>query len=369
MIKIAGILCALTMMATHAMAAGLIEERVALQASFPGVGRSQTIALDALVVRPGGGARHPLVVINHGAPRNVQDRATMSPSAMRAQAREFARRGWVAVTFMRRGYGESEGDFAESYGTCDGPDYVQAGTASAQDVRAVIGAMSAMPYVDTSRVVSVGRSAGGFATVALTADPPPGLVAAINFAGGRGSIRPDEVCGPSELIKAFRTFGTSSRVPMLWVYSENDRFFSPTLARRFHKAFTSAGGVAELVVTPEFGDDGHNLFSEKGAPIWTPYTDAFLERQKLASMERPRAQRDQAKPPYPPGLGARGKQAFLKYLESAPHKAFVTAPNGSFGWRTGRATVDEAVEEATEYCEEGADECFAVMIDDRPVDR
>ena len=43
-------------------------------------------------------------------------------------------------------------------------------------------------------VSAVGVSAGGFATVALTASAPQGLVAAINFAGGRGSLSADEVC-------------------------------------------------------------------------------------------------------------------------------------------------------------------------------
>ena len=86
--------------------------------------------------------------------------------------------------------------------------------------------------------MSIGVSAGGFATVALTADPPPGLVAGINFAGGRGSRDADDVCEEDELVSAFRTFGQTSRVPTLWVYTQNDKYFGPALARRMRDAFT-----------------------------------------------------------------------------------------------------------------------------------
>ena len=74
-------------------------------------------------------------------------------------------------------------------------------------------------------MIAVGHSAGGFASVALSADPPPGLVAAISFAGGRGSRADDEVCSEDALVKAFATFGKTSRIPLLWVYAANDRFF------------------------------------------------------------------------------------------------------------------------------------------------
>jgi hypothetical protein len=69
-------------------------------------------------------------------------------------------------------------------------------------------------------------------SVALTAQAPSGLVAAISFAGGRGSRDDDDVCNPDGLVQAFATFGKTSRVPMLWVYATNDLFFGPDLARR-----------------------------------------------------------------------------------------------------------------------------------------
>lgn len=364
--RLIAVFAVLLALAAPARAAGLVEESVGLPVSF---GRGRTLTLDALVIRPDDGRPHPLAVLNHGAPRKAEDREGMSPRTMRAQAREFARRGWTVVAFMRRGYGESEGDYVESSGKCVAPDYETSGRTSADDIRAVIRAMADNPHVDASKVISVGRSAGGFATVALTADPPPGLVAAISFAGGRGSTGPDEVCVPQRLADTFGVFGRTSRVPMLWVYSENDHYFGPDLARRFHSAFTRAGGKAEFIAAREFGSDGHNLFSQGGAPIWTRYVDDFLARQDLTLVRQLLPVRDEAAVAYPKGLGAKGREAFLKYLDGADHKAFVMSREGQFGWRSGQKTVAAAVDGATEFCRQYSRRpCYAVMIDDDPVE-
>jgi len=145
--------------------------------------------LEALLVRPKESGRYSLALISHGSPRSPAGRTEMTPWAMLPQAIEFARRGWAAVVVLRRGYGGSGGGWAETYGPCANPDYVAAGSAGAADLNAAISFLGGRPDVDTSRMIAVGVSAGGFATVALTADPPPGLVAAISFAGGRGSAR------------------------------------------------------------------------------------------------------------------------------------------------------------------------------------
>ena len=116
-------------------------------------------SLDGLVVRPDDNAPHPLALINHGSPRDGDDRAGMSPKAMWRQAAAFARHGWTAVTFLRRGYGRSQGGWVENYGTCGHPDYIAAGRASASDLAAVASYMLAQPYVAKGQWISVGVSA------------------------------------------------------------------------------------------------------------------------------------------------------------------------------------------------------------------
>ena len=345
------------------MAAGLIEEDASLPVSFGGR-QGRTLSLEALIVRPDDGGRHPLAVISHGSPRNAEDRAGMHARGQLAKAREFARRGWVTVVVMRRGYGLSEGDYAESSGRCDSPDYVAAGRTSAEDIRQTIAVMAGKPYVDGSKVISIGQSAGGLATVALTADPPPGLVAAISFAGGRGSSKPDTVCAPERLIAAFATFGKTARLPMLWVYSDNDHYFGPRLARKLHEAFTGAGGQARFIAAPDFGDDGHMLFSSKGIPLWTPYVEDFLASVHLTQFAHPLPARDLSAIAYPHGLSEKGRAAFRDYLDGVPHKAFAMSKDGAFGWRSNRRSGDEAVEQSLEFCAKYAKRpCYTVSVD------
>jgi dienelactone hydrolase len=322
--------------------------------------------LEALLVRPSEPGRYPLALIAHGSPRSANDRPNMTPLAMLPQALEFARRGWAVVIVMRRGYGGSDGGWAETYGGCDNPNYVAAGTAGAADLKTTLEFLSHWPDIDATHMIAVGVSAGGFATVALTADPPPGLIAAISFAGGRGSLENDRVCRPDRLVEAFRAFGERSRLPMLWVYAANDHFFGPALAQQFKAAFAGAGGSVDFVGAPAFGDDGHGLFSPAGIPIWTPYVETFLQQQNLTMTATPL--------PLPPPaitapeiLGANGQKAFAAFLIDAPHKAFALSPDGHFGWQTGMRTVAAARAGALKFCQQSGKTCGVMFVDDAAV--
>jgi dienelactone hydrolase len=311
-----------------------------------------------------------LTVLTHGTPRNLEERSEMTPLAMLPQAMEFARRGWITVVVMRRGYGDSGGGYAEDSGRCENPFYKHAGMESAADLRRAIEYLSKLPEVDSSRILSVGRSAGGFANVALSADPPPGLVAAINFAGGRGSFWSDQVCSPEALIKAFGDFGRKSRIPMLWVYAENDHYFGPELAQRFYQAFAASGGKASFIAAPAFDLDGHTLFSRKGIPIWTAMVDDFLKAQNLTvrtallPLPTPPAIR------LPAQLSPKGLEDFRDYLASPPHKAFAVSANGHYGYSVGLRTPKDATNRALSNCERFASAsggCAVVLVDDREI--
>jgi dienelactone hydrolase len=321
--------------------------------------------LEAMLVRPSGTRRYPLALISHGAPRDAADRAGMSPYGLYAQAVEFARRGFAALVVMRRGYGTSGGSYAENSGPCDRRDYLVAAKASAADLRAAIDAIRNRVDVATQGMIAVGVSAGGFASVALTADPPPGLVAAISFAGGRGSRADNDVCDEDALVRAFGVLGKTSRTPMLWVYAQNDKFFAPDLAHRLHAAFTAAGGRVEFTDAAAFGSDGHLLFSASGVPVWTPMVDRFLRGQNLATRELIAAPVSALAAP--PGLSQNGRDGFAAYLRGGPHKAFAMSRKGAFAWRSGLRSASEAQKAALAACAGYAPDCALAAVDDERV--
>ncbi|WP_376092151.1 hypothetical protein ACE7GA_23060 [Roseomonas sp. CCTCC AB2023176] len=103
----------------------------------------------------------------------------------------------------------------------------------------------------------------------------------VNVAGGRGGQRgnrPNDNCRPDRLMAdAGALAPRSRRVPTLWIYTANDTFFAPAIARGMHAAYTAAGGEAELRILPPWGNDGHDMFyGPGGSDSWGPIVQAFL---------------------------------------------------------------------------------------------
>jgi dienelactone hydrolase len=323
--------------------------------------------LAAVMVRPNDSAPHPLALVVHGTPH---DHSAITPLDYYPEAQEFARRGWTAVVVLRRGFGDSGGGYAEDPGPC-GPmtDYAGPTRQAVIDLRAAAAYLATRPEVDPSRMIAIGHSTGGLSVVGLTADPPPNLVAAISFAGGRGhgSRPPGEVCAPEVLVNAVAEFGKRARVPMLWVYAANDRNFGPDLARAMFRAYTRSGGKATFILAPPYGDDGHRFFSQHAIPLWTPIVDNFLKSQNLVLRDTLLEIQPPAVAP-PAGLSEDALDEFQIYLLSPPHRAFAASPGGHFATSVGRRTPEDAQKHALEECKKAAprnDPCAIVMIDDQ----
>lgn len=261
---------------TLPQAAGhLVMERLMLPAQFKNDrGASYIVKLDTIIVRPDDDLPHPLALINHGYdPHNYKLRFV---DDFRQQAIELARRGWVAVVFSRRGYGHSEGEFAERYFTwlLDTHDYIKQAKVPLDDMHAVIDFMRQQSYVDKKKMISIGHSGGGYSQLALAADPPEGLVAAINFAGAVRISDPNlQFHNSDSVVHAAAYFGRTARIPMLWIYAENDTYSPLELARQMLDAFVSRGGNAELIEGIWYGSEGHLLFLRpEGISVWGPPT-------------------------------------------------------------------------------------------------
>src|SRR5688572_22197088 len=152
----------------------------------PVVSESRRDYIDVTIYRPDGAGPFPLLVLNHGSPRDAASRRSDGRQRLERQSRPFVAMGFAVLVPTRRGYGESDGDWAETYGACANPDYYRAGLESARDIRAAVDAVRGEPWVDATRVVLAGQSAGGFGSVAASSSSFPGLIAVVNFAGGRG---------------------------------------------------------------------------------------------------------------------------------------------------------------------------------------
>ncbi len=239
-------------------------------------------ALVATSYRPQGDGAFPLVILNHGSPASASEREKMGRYRVLDRVQEFVIRGYAVVVPMRRGYGLTGGPWAENYGRCAAPDYYAAGEQAAMDVMATTAFVARLPWVDPRQIVLAGQSAGGFAAMAAASRQPAGVVAVITFSGGRGGrpeSHPGEPCDAENLKSAISRFAQTIRVPVLWHYAENDRYFSPDHVRNWFRAFEAAGAPGTLVMQPPFGRDGHDLFSSAdGRPIWTTAFDVFMHR-------------------------------------------------------------------------------------------
>jgi dienelactone hydrolase len=339
----------------------LIERELSVPApaAFPG-------GLDVLEVYCNLPGRHPLAVLTHGTSNEPMERAHLTPWAQVRQAQWFARRGYFAMVVVRAGYGRSGGKEDSASGGCRARNgsFEDAGEASVRDLRAVMDYARKLPEVDAATIVSAGVSTGGFAQVALSADPPPGLRAAISFAGGRGGDGHENNCDLPAVVDAFRAFGKDAHkhgdLPMLWIYAQNDHWFPPAMAQQFEAAYTKSGAAVEFQMAPPDGDDGHHLYGHVAA--WSDRVDAFLRVHNLLPLG------DQVLPapeapsvPMPAGLTDKDADTWKRFLLAAPFKTLIADENGALSIAAAAFDQSIADDEAKTQCKKaGGRQCTIV---------
>lgn len=216
----------------------------------------ETLALQATLYRTALPGRQPLVVFNHGA--GDHDRPDV-PTVFRAEdiARAFLARGYNVIVPMRKGRGLS-----------GGPDVEEANTttrmqvdSAVEDLDTVVDDMAKQPWVDPARIIVAGWSRGGFLSLIYAARFPQKVAGVINFAG----------CWVSELggtnaAEFDRTrmadAGRTVKVPTLWLYADNDHYWSLPSMRKIFAAYQANGGRGSLAEFTGIPNDGHVL------PLW-----------------------------------------------------------------------------------------------------
>lgn len=236
------------------------------------------------VFMPGGDGPFPVVIYSHG--RSFDRTETRVPERW-GFVRYWVRRGFVVVAPIRPGYGETGGDDREDsgvlfdiFGNCWGqPQFARAASAASEAIAQTIDWVRAQPWADAKRIVLVGTSMGGLASIAGAAENLPGVVAIVNFAGGTGGnghAGPEHSCGSLAMESLMAQYGARTHVPSLWLYARNDSFWGAERPRAWHRAFAAGGSDTELVTTdPVPNADGHQLLG-RGSRLWMPPVDRFL---------------------------------------------------------------------------------------------
>jgi dienelactone hydrolase len=243
-------------------------------------GKTESQPIKVTIFRDGAIAKSPVLVLNHGRAVKAEERAKLGRARYSENARYFVGKGFVVLVPTRVGYGVSGGPDVEDSGGCGSKIYPPVYEAALQQTLAVLAHARTLAYADSSRSLVVGQSFGGMTAVAVAARNVPGVLAAVNFAGGGGGNpidRPTNPCRADLLVKLFASYGQTARIPTLWLYSENDRYFGKDHPQAWFKAFVAAGGKGEFVQLPPHGEDGHGSFT-RNPGAWKPALEDFLRR-------------------------------------------------------------------------------------------
>jgi dienelactone hydrolase len=243
-------------------------------------------AMVAGVYQPSGEGPHPVVVYSHGR-SGPEERAETTVPDPRGFVRYWLRKGFAVVAPIRPGYGATGGPDREDsgvrydiFGNCWGrPQFGEAAAAARDAVTSAIAWTRTQPWADAHRIVLVGTSMGGLASIATGARNPEGVTAVISFAGGTGGngvASPEHTCGSEDMEVLMSRYGATTHVPSLWLYAQNDSCWGPERPRAWYRAFASGGSESRFVMTEGLRNaDGHQLLG-RGSRLWIAHVDRFL---------------------------------------------------------------------------------------------
>jgi dienelactone hydrolase len=246
------------------------------------VEQGEQITLEMVTFKPpGGSGPFPTVVFNHGSTGFGNDPSLFtSTTTSPALAKYFNDRGWMVVFPQRRGRGKSGGLYDEGFqpdrsGYSGDPRYALPGVEHAlRDVEWVIDHLLARDDVDRDRLLIGGQSRGGFIALGSAGERRGLFRGVINFVGGWVGDQ-----GPASglINRAIAVRGAAFPGPTLWLYAENDPFYTTAHSRGNFEAFVAAGGRGEFHLLETLpGQNGHLIlpFSD----LWGPIVDDLLKR-------------------------------------------------------------------------------------------
>jgi dienelactone hydrolase len=232
--------------------------------------------VEVTLYRPAGAGPHPLLIWNHGDAEVGS--AYLSGTRFREPlvANELVDMGLAVAVVARPGVGNSEGNYRSGFSAGDG-DPTYKGRVHAKELLAVWPELQKIAWVDKSRLLLGGQSAGGFAVVTALAMNIPELIGVIDYSGGRTDMNDARAASDSNkmMISGFAEIGKAAKAPLMMVFAENDSRYTANTIRESHKAFTEAGGKATLALYPRQPMDGHFVHTQPN--VWREDVRKFLQ--------------------------------------------------------------------------------------------
>jgi dienelactone hydrolase len=244
----------------------------------------ESVYLQMRIYKPANVGKLPTIVLNHGSTGTGMNSARFKqPVDMPEVASFFTQRGWAVVIPARRGRAGSDGKYDEGFSIIRAlgyswiPSIALAGADRAlRDIEAAMTAILKMSFVDRGCVAMGGVSRGGALSIAYAGAHPTQIRAVINFVGGwlgwpcptMGSVN-----------RSLFNRGVAYPGESIWLYAENDAYYSLSHSRKNFTAFIAAGGRGMFHYYAVPAENGHRL--PKFPLLWEKDVDAYLKHMGL----------------------------------------------------------------------------------------
>jgi len=237
------------------------------------------VRLEAVIFRPEGEGPFPLAVINHGSTGRGNNPRLFTETWFSIDLADFLNdRGWIVAFPQRRGRGKSDGLYDEGFPSirtfgysCDTNIALAGADRALGDIDAAISVLRRRPDVAPSPVLIGGQSRGGVLSIAYAGLHPEQIAGVINFVGGWLG----EGCWAASTVNhALFERGAAYGRSTIWLYGQNDPFYSMAHSRDNFAAFEKAGGKGKFLEFEAPVGQGHGLV---GRPkLWSGPIDLYL---------------------------------------------------------------------------------------------
>jgi dienelactone hydrolase len=255
--------------------------RSTLLVPTPWVEQGAAVTLELIVYQPLDAAGPTAaVVFHHGSTGNGDNPALFGLTyESQSLARFLTERGWTVLFPQRRGRGRSGGLYDEGF-TADRSRYSCEAAAALtgleralEDASVVTDFVLALDEVDPQRLLVGGVSRGGILAAAHAERRETAYRGVVNFVGGwlgEGCV------GAATLNRSTFERAADQPSPVLWLYGENDPFYSIGHSRANFDAFVAAGGVGAFHQYRRASPtaSGHLIINEP--VLWSGDLEAFL---------------------------------------------------------------------------------------------